>query len=415
MTGPQAETPAPTPQPPQAPRTSSPASAPGGRTRSRAGWTDYLRDPRSAVLAFLASVFLIGGGRKVLQGIRARRLIAALGGSNPAVDDVEAAADHGRAGLIDLFRLLGTADRPEVRAAAGRALARLWRADELIIEEEKAVVRRGFAATWHARRTYPRALTVPIPIRVDFGVPFLVDQPGAVGPEHLVWSYRVLGTDRARLEAWTEASPGLPSVTFELVPGDFATLGPHRLALHARVRTVGLTDTWELDLPHLPFSFEFDTHLAVDALLTLPDAARATRFASVVHLEAPDEPDSAPATVLGLTPDLVLRDPPLIQLRGPLPCDLAHRLAVEFEGVPGTFAAGSLVAVAADLPDQATRDFPLGSITDLPPGAIDRPGPVRLRAMLTADPSLGWGDPAIRSVWPDSITTNWVDAKIIRR
>ena len=414
MTGPQAD-------PPASRRANPPRPGPLGsnqtppRPRPRAGWTDYLRDPRSAVLAFLASVFLIGGGRKVFQGLQARRLIAALGGSNPAVADVEAAANHGRAGLIDLFRLLATADRPAVRAAAGGALARLWRADELIVEEEKAVVRRGFTATWHARRTYPRALAVPIPIRVDFGVPFLVNQAGAVGPEHLVWSHRLLGTGRASLEEWTEAAPGVPSARFALIPGDFATLGPHRLALHARVRTVGLTDTWELDLPHIPFSFEFDPHLAVDALLTLPDAARASRFAGAVGLVARDEAatDSAPPLALG--DDLVLRDPPAVQLRGPLPCDLAHRLGVEFEGVLGTFRAGSVVAVAADLADGTVVSLPLSAIEDFPTGAIDRPGPCRLRAVLTAEPSLGWGDPAVRSVWPSDLTTDWVDGKIIRR
>ena len=414
MTEPPADPPAPRRAAPPRPRPPGPNQTPP-QPHPRAGWTDYLRDPRSAVLAFLVSVFLIGGGRKVLQGIRARRLVAALGGSSPVVADVEAAPEHGRAGLIDLFRLLGTADRPEVRDAAGRALARLWRADELIVEEEKAVVRRGYAATWHARRTYPRALAVPIPIRVEFGVPFLVDQAGAVGPEHLVWSYRLLGTGRASLEEWTEAAPGVPSARFALIPDDFATLGPHRLALHARVRTVGLTDTWELDLPHIPFSFEFDPHLAVDALLTLPDAARATRFAGAVGLVARDEAatDSAPPLALG--DDLVLRDPPSVQLRGPLPCDLAHRLGVEFEGVLGTFGAGSVVAVAADLADGLVATVPLGAVEDFSPDAIDRPGPCRLRVVLTADPSLGWGDPAVRSVWPDSITTGWVDGKIIRR
>ena len=414
MRGPQADPPAPRRADPPRPRPPGlNQSAPG--PRPSAGWTVYLRDPRSAVLAFLVSVFLIGGGRKVWQGLRARRLVAALGGSNPTVNDVEAAADHGRAGLLDLFRLLGTADRPEVRAAAGRALARLWRADELIVEEEKAVVRRGFAAHWYARRTYPRALAVPIPIRVEFGVPFLVERDGAVGPEHLVWSYRLLGTERASLEAWTEAARGQPVARFELIPGDFATLGPHRLTLQARVRTVGLTDSWELELPHLPFSFEFDPHLAVDALLTLPDETRATRFAGAVGLVAAEEAATDPAPPLALGDDLVLRDPPLVQLRGPLPCDLAHRLAVEFEGVPGTIAAGLVVAVAADLADGATREIPLGSISDFSPGAIDRPGLCRLRAVLTAEPSLGWGDPAIRSVWPEPITTGWVDGKIIRR
>ncbi len=96
------------PPAPEASRTAPPA--PGRRVVPRL--VGLPADPRSAVLFFLASAFLIGGGRKGLQAIRARRVVAAIAGSNPDPADVEAAGDHGRAGLIDLFRLLGTAERP---------------------------------------------------------------------------------------------------------------------------------------------------------------------------------------------------------------------------------------------------------------------------------------------------------------
>jgi len=382
--------------------------APSGK-RVAPGWSAYLADPRTAVLVFLASALILGGGRKGLEAIRARRVVAAIGGSNPDVLDVEAAADHGRAGLIDLFRLLGTADRPEVRDAAGRSLARLWRADELIAEEEKAVVRRGFTADWKARRRYPRNLSTPIPITVDFGVPFLNEANRGVGPEHLAWSYRILGTERARLEDWTEPKPGAASATFAIIPDDFTTLGPHRLALHARVKTVGLTDTWEIDLPHLPFSFEFDPILSVDALLTLPDDARAATFARAVRLRSPDETEAANPP-LDLGAEMVLRDPPVLTFAAPLPCDLAHRLAIEFEGIAGTWPAGTVIALA----NSPTESRPIGPIPTFPPGAIDRPGPRRIRAILAADANLAWTVPEIRSVWPGTITTDWVDVRIIR-
>jgi len=392
----------------------NPPPDPAGR-RGSPGWAAYLRDPRSAVLFFLASAFLIGGGRKGLQALRARRVVAAITSSNPDPADVEAAADHGRAGLIDLFRLLGTADRPEVRDAAGRALARLWKLDELIAEEEKAVVRRGFTATWQARRTYPRGLRVPITMAVDFGVPFLRAGDREVGPANLAWSYRITGTERARLEEWTDSAPGFPSATFTIVPDDFATLGPHRLVLHARVKTVGLTDAWELDLPHLPFSFEFDPNLTVGALLTLPDDVRGARISAAVRLEPASNADDSTHPMLDLTPDLVLRDPPLVAIIPPLPCDLAHRLGVEIEGIPGTWGAGTVVAVAAGMDPRAPIRLPLSPIAHFPPNAIDRPGPYRLRAILTADPDLGWVHPDIRSIWPGDITTNWVDVRVIRR
>ncbi len=128
--------------------------------------------------------------------------------------------------------------------------------------------------TWKARRRYPRGLKVPIPIEASYGVPFLVEGGPGVGPSSLEWSHRILGAERAGPGgALALAGPGL--ARFEVDPSDFATLGPHRLALAAKVRVVGLTDTWEIELPHLPFSFEFDPILAVEALLTTEDDPRA--------------------------------------------------------------------------------------------------------------------------------------------
>ena len=59
------------------------------------------------------------------------------------------------------------------RDAAGRAIAALWAQDQLIAEEEQALVRRGYAANWSARRRYPRAIRSEIPITVTYGLPFL--------------------------------------------------------------------------------------------------------------------------------------------------------------------------------------------------------------------------------------------------
>ena len=378
------------------------------------GWARWLADPRTAVLGFLGSALIIGGGRKVLQGIQARRAVAALGTPDVRPDEVEAVADHGREGLVELFRLLGTAESPEVRDAAGRALAILWAGDDLIVEEEKAIVRRGYAATWKARRRYPRALRVPIPIEVAYGVPFLVDGGRGVGPSSLEWSHRILGAERAAIEEpspWT-GGPGL--ARFEIEPSDFATLGPHRLALTTKVRVVGLTDTWEIELPHLPFSFEFDPILAVEALLTTEDQPRADAFARSIRLEAtPNDADSP--RHLALNRDLVLRDPPDLLAIPPLPCDLAHRLEVEIEGVPGRFPSGTVVLSGQESGSTSPRRFRLGQIAGLPPEAIDRPGERRLRAILTADPELGWADPDARSIWPGTIMTDWVSVRVIRR
>ena len=39
----------------------------------------------------------------------------------------------------------------------------------------------------------------------------------------------------------------------------------------------------------------------------------------------------------------------------------------------------------------------------------------RLRVVLEADPDLGWIDPEVRSIWPGTIVSNWVDGEILRR
>jgi hypothetical protein len=386
-----------------------------GRWRTAA----WLADPRTAVLAFLASALLFGGGRKVLQGIRARRAVAALVEPDPSTEEVEAAAEHGRAGLIELFRLLGTAEKPEVRDAAGRALATLWAGDDLIAEEEKALVRRGFVVSWKARRRYPRGIRVPIPIEASFGVPFLVEGGPGVGPSNLAWSHRVLGTERAGLEAPTPWREGPGRASFEVEPSDFPTLGPHRLALAARVRSQGLTDSWEIELPQMPFSFEFDPILTVEALLTSADDARGAAFGHSIRLEPPGgiEPGSG-TRYLDLNAELVLRDPPDLVVDTPLPCDLAHRLSVEIEGVPGLFPAGSVVVSGQGQEDSGrfeARRFPLKTIAGLPSDAIDRPGERRIRAVLTADPDLGWADPDVRSLWPGTLATDWAAVRVIRR
>jgi hypothetical protein len=38
-----------------------------------------------------------------------------------------------------------------------------------------------------------------------------------------------------------------------------------------------------------------------------------------------------------------------------------------------------------------------------------------MRVILTADPELGWTDPEVRSLWPGTIETRWVEVEIVRR
>jgi len=383
--------------------------------RGDGGRWGWFADPRSAVLLTLGSVLLIGGGRKWFKTIQGQRAAARLNEPNVTVDEIAEAATYGREGLIDLFRLLGTATDAPRRDAACRAIAVLWKGDNLIAEEEKALVRRGYVVDWKARRRYPRALSVPIPIRVEFGVPALRDTPGEVGPGNLAWSYRIMGAERASLEEFTPWIKGQGRASFEINPTDFATNGPHKLVLQAKVRTEGLTGPWEVELPHVPFNFELDPRLEIEALLTLPDESRGAAIERNVTLGSVAAQDDGSRFVT-LTENLVLRDPPHLRIATPLPCELAHNVHVEFEGVPGLYPAGVAIVSGQGMNSESLIvSFPLVLRNQLPPGSIEHAGEIRIRAILTADPQRGWADPDIRSIWTGTIETSWDVARVVRR
>jgi hypothetical protein len=385
--------------------------------RSRAGrrtlstWERWVGEPRNAVLFVLGAVIVLGGGRRLFQLWKARGAVRRLEeGTTVTPEAIEAVVEHGRAGLMELFRLLGPDVKESLRHQAGHALSVLWSRDELIAEEEKAVVSRGWTVSWGARKRYPRAIRSEIPVSVSFGLPFLNDNGPGIRPESLEWSYRVLGARRASLEVFSPWKPGPMNEKFTLVPSDFDSNGPHKLVLQARARTVGLTGNWELDLPHMAFSFEFDPRLTVESLLTLPDAGRAEEIGRRVILEPHGDPDEA--ITARLNPTWTMRGMPDLVVIRPLSCDLAHAVEVEFEGRPGRFPAGWR-SVTEQVGDGPTR-FPVGPVEGVPGDFFDRPGTQRLRLVLTADPDRGWAVPEVRSIWPGTITTDWFPIEIIR-
>jgi hypothetical protein len=384
------------------------------------GWAGWLTDPRSTVLVLLALIVGLGGGRRWLQAIRGRRAIGRLEDPGVAPQEVRAAAEHGRGALMELFRLLGTGQDPAVREAAGQALATLWARDELVDEEEMAIVRRGYSATWRARRRYPREIRARIPFEIQYGLGFLKEDGPGFPPGALEWSHRVVGTEKASLESFSPWSPGPARVAFTLDPEDFQGRGPFRLVLQTKARPrrgAGhtLSSSWELELPHLPFTFELDPQLEVNALLALADESRAEAFRHALQLEVGERSGTEPR-FLPLNQGFALRDPPELVVRTPLPCDLAHTLSVEIEGIPGRFKAGSLIVSGQGLAggSEISRRFALEPIEGFPEGAIDRPGERRLRLVLSSSPDLGWTDPDTRSVWPGEIITDWVTVRVVR-
>jgi hypothetical protein len=370
----------------------------------------------------LGLVVLIGGTRKLHSIWRARRAIALLDSPSVTAEEIEAVADHGRSGAVELLRVFSSSESEMVRHAAGRALARLWLDDQLIAEEEQAIVRRGYSVTWNARRRYPRALQQQIPIEVRYEIPFLQDDGRRVGPGNLEWSHRLLGARRASLEEFSTWTAGPGRLAFSLVPGDFETNGPHRLVLHTRVRTKGLSDAWQIELPQLPLQIEFDPILRLDAILALPDATRDETIAHAIQLEPVPRVEGTPGRYLPIGGQWALRDPPRVAVSTPLPCDLAHTAALELEGAPAVFLAGRVVLSgqggtqgAPGTKQTAARHLELGPLEPSLDGVIERPGLRRARVHLVADPALGWADPHIRSVWPGQIQTNWVEIEIVRQ
>jgi hypothetical protein len=388
-------------------------------TASRRRW---LSEPKSVIWLALAVAVLAGGGRRLIAWWQARRAVARLDELGVTQAEIEAVADYGRAGVYDLLRIFSSAASEQTRQYAGSALARLWLLDQLVAEEEQAVVRRGFTVTWSARRRYPRSLKAEIPIAVAYEVPFLDDSGRRVDPKNLEWSHRVLGARRMTLEEFSPWTPGAGRVAFTIFPGDFETNGPHRLVLQARVRTRGLTDSWEIEPPHVPFLFEFDPNLRLDAILALPDATRDELFSGAIRLEPATVAAGENSTHVSLGAEWALRDPPRLALKLALPCDLAHEISVEIEGIAGHFAGGSLVVSGQGLPRQGSpaaetvvRRVDLRPITNLAQDAIERPGTRSMRLWLEPAPDHGWADPDVRSIWPGQMHTNWVDVEIVRR
>ena len=370
---------------------------------------DWLSQPSGSVFFVLLVALLWGGGakwRKLRKGTLARDRIAA---ESPPIDAILEASSHGRAAIVDLFRLLEHPSDPKIRNAAGTSLARLWQQDELVAEEEQAIVTRGFVVDWKARRRYPRGLTQPIPVSVAFGVPFLEETECAIPPGSLLWSYRIEGSDRVSLETFSPWAPPPASANFAINPRDLSANGPHRIVLHARVRTEALTSKWERELPLVPFRFDFDPNLVVESLLTVPDADREALMTRGVTLVADPKAESQ-AIVTPLNASIAMKNPPILRLANALPCDLAHHVRLEFEGLDVVLPAGEVVALGAKSKDSPREVLLRPQLTF----SHEHIGEVRIRAILTVDPQLAWSDPEIRSVWPGTIVTDWFAARLVR-
>lgn len=380
------------------------------REPAHSGWLDFLTQPRSLVFATLILAATAGGGARLWRGWQARRMRARLAQPDVTPVEIEQSAAFGRAMLPELFQLISHEQTAQTRCAAVHALSTLWVKNDLVGEEEKALVTRAFDVRWSARGRYPRALEQPIPFEATFGLAPAVEGR-AIGPilEHLQWCYRVMGARRVSLEAYSpwQSGNGPHHARFELLPGDFPGEGPHMLIFQVRARCVAPGSAWELDLPQVRHGFSLDPLLEMNALLALPDADRAAIITRALHAES-----KGPTNILfPLDAAFALRGPLQLHIDAHLlPCDLAHAAHIEIEGVETPIDAGNVVVcsgrpgLAIFNPERA-RFGPIGAI---------HPGPVRARYRLTPDPALGWVNPGVRSIWPGEIQTDWFAAEILR-
>jgi hypothetical protein len=373
----------------------------------------WLADPRSAVLIVLGLIVVVGIGRNALRGLRSRRALERLSRGDVTAAEVTAAAASGRAALPELARLRETGRDAIVRDASAQALLMLWGGDQLVAEEEKAVAGRLYEVRWQARRRYPRDLRRSIPVVVKFGLAG-VSAEAPIRPQDLQWSYRIVGTQRAALETFSAWEPGVNRIDFAIEPMDYPTNGPHRLVLEARARTDTPSSTWELNLPLSALSFEFDPRLAPESICCAPDEERGRMIAAAVRLAPSIE---TVGSFQPLNESFALRDPPVILVESPLPCDLAHHVRIEFEGIEESCLTRTIVLPGQPLAGgtpPVRKVFPLASLGGLSATAFDGPRPVRYRAVLEPDPELAWADPDIRSLWPGIIVTEWCEGRVVR-
>jgi hypothetical protein len=183
-----------------------------------------------------------------------------------------------------------------------------------------------------------------------------------------------------------------------------------------------LTESWQIDLPHIPFTFEFDPRLELDSLLAHPDEPRGEAQRRAIRLETGHPAEGAPSKFLPLDEEMMIRNPPCIVITIPLTCDLAHRATLQLEGIAESFRAGHILLGGQGSirqeraeAESVSVEFPIGPVQPIPQGLIDRPGPKRMRIVLSPDPDLGWTDPDVRSIWPGHIESNWVEVEIVRR
>lgn len=382
-----------------------------------------MADPRRWMFISVVAFLMFGGGRKWLKSIHGRRLAdkIAHGTANP--DEILGSYRYGRVVVQDLFEALTGGASDEIRHSAFEALVRLWQADELIAEEEKAIVTRSFQIKWNHRRKYPVSLNGTFDISATYGLFELKDSELQRWlSDHSRWSYRIQGTRRAVDEQWKQNLCDPPFALTEINSRDFPENTVHRIALFVRFRTFNQTSNWEIELPSQPTSFEWDLNLELNALLAPIVESELDVFTNAMNWQPASLPGPGQEgpRLVQISPGFAIHNPPETVISSPLPRDLSHAVFIELQGVTGLIPAGEWLIACRKSSENLFQSYRSGSHWDVSPDSyiddqlIGHAGRFQMRLVLKPIAHRGWANPEIRSVFNSKISFPWVEIEIVR-
>lgn len=400
---------------------STPVRRPGQRLEK--SLSSPLADPRRWMFISVVAFLMFGGGRKWLKSIQGRRLADKIAQGNANAAEILGSYRFGRVVVQDLFEVLSGGSSDEIRYSAFESLVRLWQADELVAEEEKAIVARSFQIKWNHRRKYPLGLDGTFDISATYGLFELKDSGLRKWlSDHSQWSHRIQGTRRAIDDQWNQNLGDPPFVLTEINSRDFPENTVHRIALFVRFKTFNQSSNWEIELPGQPTSFEWDVNLDSNALLAPLIESELDLFKDAFLWQVASLPGPGQETVrfVQISPGFAIHNPPETVIRSPLPRDLSHAVFIELQGVPDLILAGEWLIACRKSSDNSIQSGRVGSTFHVTPSCyiddhlIGHAGKSQMRLVLKPIAHRGWANPEIRSVLNSSISFPWVEIEIVR-
>ena len=374
-------------------------------------------DPRRWIFIAVVAFLIFGGIRRWMAARAGQKTADRIANGIASQDEIRNSFRHGRAVLPDLLAMLGEETSIDQKKAAFEALLRLWQADELIPEEEKAILTRAFQIRWKQRRKLPRDFSGIFQIHVFIGLPEIEDESCRQWlKSHLTWEMRVSGTRRATDDQWKKINDSEMKLVIEINSRDFPEETVHRIMLHTRATTTHLTSNWVLDLPSQSTSFEWETHLKALALRADFDDAESKEMQSGLIWRESELESNQESQLLQISHSFGIFKLPTPQLKLPLPRDISHDVILIIDGINSHISLNHAVMECRQQPasTQQIRTLPLKIQNLIADDQISHAGKYKARLILKPRPELGWADPEIRSVWPESLEFPSIEIEIVR-